>query len=119
MAKGEITHIEIPADDVERAKRFYAAVAGWDFSEMDGFPNYWLFRTSEGSGGGLGQRGESVGDVIRIYITVDKLEPAVSAAEANGGSVTTPPSDVPGQGRYAVIRDPEGSEIALWESAAS
>jgi predicted enzyme related to lactoylglutathione lyase len=25
MAKGEITHIEFPADDVERAKRFYAA----------------------------------------------------------------------------------------------
>lgn len=117
MAKGEITHIEIPADDVGRAKRFYAAVAGWDFSEMEGFPDYWLFRTSEGSGGGLGKRGESVGNVIRIYITVDKLEPAVAAAEVNGGSVTTPPSDVPGQGRYAVVRDPEGSEVALWESA--
>jgi predicted enzyme related to lactoylglutathione lyase len=119
MAKGEITHIEIPADDVERAKQFYGAVAGWDFSEMDGFPDYWLFRTAEGSGGGIGKRGESVGDVIRVYITVDKLEPAVAAAEANGGSVTTPPSDVPGQGRYAVVRDPEGSEIALWESANS
>jgi predicted enzyme related to lactoylglutathione lyase len=117
MAKGEITHIEIPADDVERAKRFYAAVAGWDFSEMEGFPNYWLFRTGETSGGGLGLRGDSVGDAIRIYISVDKLEPAVAAAEANGGSVTTPPTDVPGQGRYAAIRDPEGSEIALWESA--
>jgi predicted enzyme related to lactoylglutathione lyase len=117
MGKGEITHIEIPADDVERAKRFYAAVAGWDFSEMDGFPNYWLFRTGEASGGGLGRRGESVGDVIRIYVSVDKLEPAVAAAEANGGSVLTPPSDVPGQGRYAVVRDSEGSEIALWESA--
>jgi len=117
MAKGEITHIEIPADDVERAKRFYAAVAGWDFSEMDGFPNYWLFRTGETSGGGLGLRGDSVGNTIRIYISVDTLEPAVAAAEANGGTVTTPPSDVPGQGRYAVVRDPEGSEIALWESA--
>ena len=119
MAKGEITHIEIPADDVERAKRFYAAVAGWDFSEMEGIPDYWLFRTGEGSGGGLGKRGESVGNVIRIYINVDKLEPAVAAAEENGGSVTTPPSDVPGQGRYAVIRDPEGSEIGLWESTTA
>jgi predicted enzyme related to lactoylglutathione lyase len=118
MAKGEITHIEFPADDPERAKRFYSAVAGWEFGEMDGFPDYWLFRSSEGSGGGLGKRGESVGNVVRVYITVDKLETAVAAAEANGGSVIEPPADVPGQGRYAVVRDPEGSEIGLWESAS-
>jgi predicted enzyme related to lactoylglutathione lyase len=117
MAKGEITHIEFPADDIERAKRFYSAVAGWEFGEMDGFPNYWLFRTGETAGGALGMRGDSVSDVIRVYISVDKLEPAVAAAEANGGSVITPPSDVPGQGRYAAVRDSEGNEIGLWESA--
>ena len=36
MAKGTISHIEFPADDIERAKKFYAAVAGWEFNEMDG-----------------------------------------------------------------------------------
>jgi predicted enzyme related to lactoylglutathione lyase len=117
MAKGEITHIEIPADDVERAKRFYSAVAGWEFNAMEGYPDYWLFRSSESSGGGLGVRGGSVGNVIRIYISVDKLEPAIAAAEANGGSVVSAPAEVPGQGRFAVLLDPEGSEIALWESA--
>jgi predicted enzyme related to lactoylglutathione lyase len=35
---GDISHIEFPADDVERAKRFYGAVAGWDFSTLEGFP---------------------------------------------------------------------------------
>ncbi len=97
MATGEITHIEFPADDLDRAKRFYEAVAGWQFSEMEGFPGYWLFRTAEGSGGGLGRRGESVGNVIRDYITVTKLEDAVRAAEQNGGKVVTPPSE-PGHG---------------------
>jgi hypothetical protein len=117
MAKGGITHVEIPADDVERAKRFYTAVAGWDFSAMDGYPDYFLFRTGEGSGGALGKRGESVGSVIRDYITVDRLEDAVAAAEQNGGRVVTPPSDVPGQGRYAAVLDSEGNEIGLWEAA--
>ena len=56
MAHGEINHIEIPADDVERAKTFYAAVAGWEFGSMDTFPDYWLFRTSEGYGGAIGKR---------------------------------------------------------------
>jgi uncharacterized protein len=117
MARGEITHVEFPADDPERAKRFYAAVAGWEFGEMEGFPGYFLFRSGEASGGGLGRRGESVGSTIRVYITVDRLEDAVASAEANGGSVVTPPSDVPGQGRYAAVLDSEGSEIGLWENA--
>jgi predicted enzyme related to lactoylglutathione lyase len=39
MAHGEINHIEFPADDPERAMAFYKAVAGWEFSAMDGMPN--------------------------------------------------------------------------------
>jgi predicted enzyme related to lactoylglutathione lyase len=118
MAKGTISHIEFPADDVERAKRFYGAVAGWEFSEMAGMPGYLVFRTSPEAGGGLGVRGESVGDVVRVYIDVDDLEGAVDAATANGGTVVTPPSDIPGQGRFAAVKDPEGNEIGLYESSA-
>jgi uncharacterized protein len=116
MAKGTITHVEFPADDPARARRFYEAVAGWEFGEMPEFPNYYLFRTEEAHGGGLGRRNETVGPVIRVYITVDKLEDAVAAAEANGGKVLTPPTDIPGQGRYAAVDDSEGNEIGLWEN---
>ena len=118
MTKGTITHIEFPADDVERAKRFYGAVAGWEFGEMDGLPNYWLFRTSPAAGGGVGKRGETVGNVVRVYIDVDDLDAAIAAAEANGGSVVTPPRPVPGQGRYAAVLDPEGNEVGLFETTA-
>ena len=118
MAKGSITHIEFPADDVERAKRFYAAVAGWDYSEMAGMDGYWLFRSAPEAGGAIGRRGETVGDTVRIYIDVDDLEGAVAAATANGGSVITPPSDIPGQGRFAAVIDTEGNEVGLFEGAA-
>jgi uncharacterized protein len=113
MARGSISHIEFPADDVERAKKFYAALAGWEFSDYGG--GYWVFRTEEGHGGGLGKRGESVGSVVRVYINVENLEEAVAATEANGGKVVTPPSDIPGQGRFAAVLDTEGSEIGLYE----
>jgi predicted enzyme related to lactoylglutathione lyase len=76
-----------------------------------------MFRTGEASGGGLGKRGETVGTVIRDYITIDRLEDAIAAAEANGGQgVVTPPTDIPGMGRFAAIRDSEGNEIGLWEN---
>ena len=119
MAKGEISHVEIPADDPERAKRFYGAVAGWEFGEMEGYPDYWLFRTSDSAGGGLGTRGGSVADEIRVYITVESVEAALEAAKSNGGTVVSEPQDVPGQGRFATIRDSEGNTVSLWESAAA
>ncbi|HEY6058323.1 MAG TPA: VOC family protein [Candidatus Limnocylindrales bacterium] len=118
MAGGTITHIEFPADDIDRAKRFYEAVAGWELGEADGFPGYLMFRSEEGHGGGLGKRGEAVGSVIRVYITVDDVDEAVRTAEANGGSLVTPAQDIPGMGRWAAVKDSEGNEIGLWKSAS-
>jgi uncharacterized protein len=119
MARGEITHIEIPADDIDRAKRFYTAVAGWEINDTPDFPGYHMFRTAPQAGGGIGKRGETVGDTLRIYITVDRLEDSVAAAEANGGRVVAAPQDVPGMGRYCAILDTEGNEVGLWENLPS
>jgi predicted enzyme related to lactoylglutathione lyase len=117
MARGEIAHIEFPADDLERAKRFYGAVAGWDFGQMPDFGDYEMFRNGEGTGGAIGLRGRNVGQSIRIYINVDSLEDAVVAALANGGAEVEPPTEIGGgMGRFAVVRDPEGSEVGLWQA---
>jgi predicted enzyme related to lactoylglutathione lyase len=116
MPGARITHVEFPADDMERAKRFYAAVADWEFKAMEGFPDYELFTTDEQTGGAIGARGTSTGSSIRIFIAVPDLERARDAAPANGGALVEDITDVPGQGRYVVVRDPEGSEIALWQN---
>lgn len=119
MAKGEITHVEFPADDPERAKRFYAAVAGWAFDETAGFPGYHMFRSGPASGGAIGKRGEMAPQALRIYITVDSLEEATAAAEASGGTTVEPPTEIgQGMGRFAVVRDTEGNEVGLWQSTA-
>jgi predicted enzyme related to lactoylglutathione lyase len=117
MAKGEITHVEFPADDPERAKAFYAAVAGWEFGEQPGMEGYFLFRTEENHGGAIGKRGETIARQLRLYITVDSLEEGCAAAEANGGTVIEQPTEIgAGMGRFAVIRDSEGTEVGLWQS---
>ena len=117
MAHGEINHIEFPADDPERAMAFYAAVAGWEFSTVEGMPDYWVFRTGEGYGGAIGKRGVSTGQVVRDYIEVDSIEDALAAALRTGGTVAEQKSEVPGFGWFAVVIDPEGSEVGLFQSA--
>ena len=119
MAKGDITHVDIPADDIERATRFYRAVAGWDLAPVEGFPGYNMFRTGQRSGGGIGQRGKTAPNVLRIYISVDSLEEAVATAEKEGGSVVQPPTQISGMGRYAAVLDTEGNEVGLYESASA
>jgi len=117
MAHGEINHIEFPADDPERAKRFYGAVAGWEFGKMDEFPDYWLFRTSEGYGGAIGKRDVSTGHTLRDYIEVNSIDDALAASDANGGSTKEPKSEIQGMGWFAVVIDPEGTEIGLFQSS--
>ncbi len=57
---GEFSHIEFPADDVERAKSFYSSVFGWQFEAMDGIDGYFLYTAGPGDlGGGIGMRGEN------------------------------------------------------------
>ena len=117
MAHGEINHVEFPADDPERAKRFYGAVAGWEFGEMPQFPDYHLFRTSEGYGGAIGKRDVSTGHDLRIYIEVASMDDALAAAEKNGGTTKEPKQEIEGMGWFAVVVDPEGSEVGLFQSS--
>ncbi len=52
-----IMHFEIPADDVSRAKSFYAKLFGWKIEEIPG-TDYWLITTSgeKPVGGGMMKR---------------------------------------------------------------
>ncbi len=121
MAHGQITHIEFPADNTARARRFYSEIFGWEFREMEGMDGYFMFSTGsvEQSGGAIGQRGETTGSALRLYIECDSIEAILERVDELGGSVVEPRTEIPGQGWYAVITDSEGSEIALFENSPS
>jgi predicted enzyme related to lactoylglutathione lyase len=117
---GDFTHIEIPADDVGRARRFYGEVFGWPLQEMEGYPDYFLFTTPSGqeaAGGAIGKRGESAPNQVRNYVLVASIDETIPEIESRGGSVIEAKAEVPGQGWYAVFKDSEGNELALWERA--
>ena len=117
MPHGDITHIEIPADDLERAKAFYSAVFGWSISAPPGYESYPMWRApNQISGGGFVQRTEQQG-YPRSYVEVDSIDDAIAKATAAGGSVLDAKSPISETSWYATIVDSEGNQIGLYEGS--
>ena len=118
MAHGQMSHLEIPADDVARARKFYEGVFGWETSEMEQYPDYFLFSFGniERAGGAIGVRNQSTGSQLRLYISVDSIDATLPKVTANGGTIVEPKTEIQGQGWYAVIDDTEGNQLGIYEN---
>lgn len=114
-----IVHFDLPADDTERAKKFYSKLFGWNFVAPAGFSDFYLIETTdlEGKpalGGGMGKRG-SPDQRIMNYIGVPSLEEYCRKVEQLGGKVIIPKMTVPKFGCMAVCRDTESNLFGLWQ----
>ena len=125
-----IVHFEIPADDVERAKKFYSALFSWKIEKIevkkDGEPmDYWMISTatkrepiSEKSShleGGLIKRQHPQQPNLN-YISVPSIDEYSSKVKELGGKVLLPKTEITGYGFFAVCMDTENNAFALWES---
>ncbi len=117
MAHGEYTHIEIPADDLDRARRFYSGAFGWNIDAMGGFNDYLVYRTTGDHpvGGGIGRRNVNVALTIVNYVEVDSIEASLTRIRELGGGVSGDRQEVPGMGWWIGVTDSEGNAFALFE----
>jgi len=114
-----IVHIEISANNLKEASKFYTTVFGWkteDFPEM----NYTTFATSSEKGalgGGFNpvQENNPAGTVL-VYINADDIPATLKAIEANGGKTLSPEMEIPGVGWFATFSDPTGNTMALFKT---
>ncbi len=118
-----MVHFEIPADNVERAKKFYGELFGWKIEKLTG-PSpmeYWLITTGAekgemaGLGGGMMAR-QMPGQTITMYIEVPSVGEYTDKIKKLGGQVVVPKSAVPEMGYYAVCLDPENNGFGIWET---
>jgi predicted enzyme related to lactoylglutathione lyase len=113
-----VTHFEIPADDPERAIKFYQDVFGWRIEKWAGPIEYWLVITGPedqpGIDGGLTHREDSATGVENT-IDVEDLDASLVKVKAQGGKVFRPKMAVPGVGWIAYIKDTEGNVFGLME----
>ncbi|MGH9589195.1 MAG: VOC family protein [Terracidiphilus sp.] len=110
-----IDYVEFAADDVARARQFYARVFGWNFEDWG--PDYIGF-TAAGAGvdGGFrkSERGELPGNTAPLVVLYSSdLKATEAAILAAGGSIVVPTFDFPG-GRRFHFSDGAGNVLAVW-----
>jgi uncharacterized protein len=116
-----LVHFEIPADDVDKLKKFYSSVFGWntvDIPQME----YVMLQTvptdekgmlkEPGINGGLYKR-TSKEQVPVNYVNVESVDDFIERAIKNGGKLLAPKTHVPTVGDIAWIADPEGNPVGL------
>lgn len=111
---GRITHIEITADDVDRASTFYASAFGWQLESSPFVEGYLLAGTGEGDGIDAAiMRREYQSQPAIAWLVVDDIDAALDAVRAAGGEQAGETQTVPGEGRVGYVRDTEGNLLGL------
>lgn len=117
-APGTPSWIDIGVPDTAAAAAFYGELFGWT-AEFDPRPEaggYGMFTLRGETVAGIGpQQNPGMPPFWTVYVTVADADASVAAAAANGATVIVEPMDVFDAGRMAVLQDPVGSFISLWQ----
>src|SRR5262249_17742790 len=114
-----VVHFAIHADDVERARRLYEGVFGWQF-EAWGSPGFYNVRTRTDEDPGImgALHGRDVpfdGPGIRGFtctVAVDDVAAIRALVVEHGGTITYEEVDIPTVGTLTQFLDTEGNELA-------
>ncbi|MBC8088251.1 MAG: VOC family protein [Phycisphaerae bacterium] len=125
MSYNSVAHFAVHADDVERARAFYAAVFGWRFTAW-GPPGFLLITTGTdsipGVRGALQQRQAPLtGTGFRGYectISVADIVAIAAAVVSHGGTILLPPVEIPTVGTMIRFSDTEGNEVGAMQYVA-
>ncbi len=123
-----IVHFEIPANDIEKLKKFYGDLFGWKFETYPGPTVYYTIETvpvdeymmpkRAGSNGGLYRRQDaSMPDQAKPtnYISVESVDEYSKKIQDLGGKIVVPKMEIPGLGWWALALDPEGNHFGILE----
>jgi predicted enzyme related to lactoylglutathione lyase len=112
-----IIWFEIPADNPERAKKFYGALFGWKIKKFPGMADYWHIDTGGGDDtpdGGLMARKQPQ-QPITNYVNVASVDKSAAKVEKLGGKICLSKTAVPEMGYFVICQDTENNTFALWE----
>ena len=115
-----IVHFDVPADDIDRAKKFYKDLFDWKIEPMPGPMEYFEISTNSEEGkesvaGGMGKRQQPDTGIIN-YIGVTSIDMYIEKAKKLGAKIIMPKTTIPGFGYLAVFLDTENNSLGLLET---
>lgn len=115
--EGTPAWVDLMVPDRHVAQAFYGPLLGWEFDE--GRPETGYYSTARRGGraaAGVGELmpGSRVG--WTTYLAVDDVDATAKRVTAAGGTLLAEPMDVMDLGRMAVLADPTGAIVGLWQS---
>ena len=124
--QAKVVHFEVPADNMERAKKFYADVFGWEMPALDPVMKYQSVYTTKidekrmpmepgAINGGIIPRQAPMKYPV-ITLQVDEIDAALESVEQNGGKVTMQKTPAGTMGFLAYFEDSEGNVMGLWQT---
>lgn len=105
--------------DVPGARHFYGELFGWDAEDPEpAFGGYFSFlRGGVRIAGCMGDMGEMrANNSWKIYLASDDIDKTVSTARREGAQVLGEPMAVAELGSQALIVDPTGAGVGIWQS---
>ena len=112
---------ELHPSDAKAATAFYSKVMPWTVTGDAGGDYLMINVGAVGIGGVLPHHagGDGVGNKAAwiAYIAVASIENSLVQLQTLGGTIHKPPESIPTVGRFAVVADPEGVALVLFEPA--
>jgi predicted enzyme related to lactoylglutathione lyase len=126
-APGTPSWTDLATPDLDASQSFYGALFGWDFETQDtGSPENPYVIASQGGKATAGMmrltpemQAGGMPPVWATYVTVADVDASAAKAVELGGSVVQPAMDVMDAGRMAVLVDPAGAAVCLWQARGS
>jgi predicted enzyme related to lactoylglutathione lyase len=108
-----LVHVEFPAQDIERGKKFWEGVGGWSINDagMEGM-QYLMWQEGDQGGGIYSMEGESG---TRLYLGTDDIDGDLAKVKELGGEADDK-NPIPGVGWFARCKDSEGNDFSLFQS---
>ena len=111
-------YVELTTKDVAAAKEFYGSLFDWKLEDNPmGSAAYTSINTGEGPEGGImAPPAPNVPTAWMAYVEVEDVDKSVVRAKELGGTVYVDKTPIPEMGCFAVIADPTGGVIGVWEA---
>lgn len=103
---------ELASPDVDRSAAFYRDLLGWQ-GEPDA-SGYATIRAGDAINGGIRPLQDGEAPAWMVYFSIASADEAARKVRAAGGAIIAGPMDAI-VGRIAVVRDPQGAVLALYE----